>query len=418
VLAASLVLLALAAGVVGATWGMLRATRAEARARSEAKLKAQALQDKQAALDEAENILSVARQSLDEYTRFANQLSDQPQLQPLQRELLLKALKFYEELARQKQSDPSILLRRANAYRNIGSIQYTLDQNDEAAAAMRQAIELYRPLVVHFASSAVDLCGVYTGLQQLLVQTRQFAEARRVLDESVDFFEKLAAEHPDQPLYKEQLPKLRVQWARFMAASAAPADGENALREVMAQGAEDHRLWFDLGYLQLARDDVDGYRRTCAEVLDRFEATDNLHEANTIAWLCVLAPDAVSQPQRVVALAEKAVARSHTVTAVHRQAMLNTLGAALYRAGRFDAAVARLHEAASAHSKKGTAADWLFLAMAHARLGDQAAASPWFEKATRWLDENQSALEKNPRYAQELRRFHAEAAELLHREQK
>jgi Tfp pilus assembly protein PilF len=138
-----------------------------------------------------------------------------------------------------------------------------------------------------------------------------------------------------------------------------------------------------------------------------------MHEANTIAWLCVLAPDAVADYGPIVALAEKAVARSHTVADVHRQAMLNTLGAALYRARRLDEAITRLNEAVKAHPKGGTAADWFFMAMAHAQAGDQAAAGPWYQKAVEWTDQNQAALEKSPRQAEELRRFRAEAADVL-----
>jgi serine/threonine protein kinase len=413
VLAASLILVALTGGIIAATWSMIRATNAEARALAEAKLKDQALAEKQAALDEAEAMVSFARQALNEYTQVARQLSDQPQTHQLQRELLLKALKFYEEIARQKQSDPKILLGKAHAYWRVGSIQNTLGQYSEAAEAMREAIRLYRPFIVEYPDQAVELCTVYANLANLLVQTRQFDEARRVLDESLDYFEELAAAHPDQPVYKEELPRLRVQWARFVAASGSPEEAEKALRGTIAQGIEDHRLWFDLGYIQLAAEDLDGYRQTCAEVVGRFGSTDNVHNANTIAWLCVLAPAAVPDASRVVELAEKAVARSHTVAAVHRQAMLNTLGAALYRAGRFDEAIERLNEAVGMHSKGGTAGDWFFLAMTHARLGDTTTARQWYDKAARWMDENEITLEKNRRLAEELRRFRAEAAEAL-----
>jgi eukaryotic-like serine/threonine-protein kinase len=54
VLAASLVVLALVGGIIGMTWGMLRATDAQADAVREAKQKADALQDKEAALAAAE----------------------------------------------------------------------------------------------------------------------------------------------------------------------------------------------------------------------------------------------------------------------------------------------------------------------------------------------------------------------------
>ena len=48
-------------------------------------------------------------------------------------------------------------------------------------------------------------------------------------------------------------------------------------------------------------------------------------------------------------------------------ATLNTLGAILYRAGRFQEAVQRLGEAMKAN-KEGGVTDWLFLAMAHHHL--------------------------------------------------
>jgi tetratricopeptide (TPR) repeat protein len=121
----------------------------------------------------------------------------------------------------------------------------------------------------------------------------------------------------------------------------------------------------------------------------------------------------VADYDRVVALAERAVARSDTVAALHRQAMLNTLGAALYRARRFEDAVECLNEAVALHPKGGAAADWFFLAMAHAQLGDREAASQYYDKAAAWMNETQASLDKNRRYAEELRRFRTEAAQLL-----
>ena len=58
---------------------------------------------------------------------------------------------------------------------------------------------------------------------------------------------------------------------------------------------------------------------------------------------------------------------------------LNTLGAALYRAGRFDEAIRRLEEAIRLRGGDGLPQDWAFLAMAHHRLGHR-------DEARRWLD--------------------------------
>ena len=62
-----------------------------------------------------------------------------------------------------------------------------------------------------------------------------------------------------------------------------------------------------------------------------------------------------------------------------RHVVLNTLGAALYRAGRFELAISRLNDAIHARSGLEDPLDWPFLAMAHHRLGHR-------DEAGRWLD--------------------------------
>jgi tetratricopeptide (TPR) repeat protein len=66
-------------------------------------------------------------------------------------------------------------------------------------------------------------------------------------------------------------------------------------------------------------------------------------------------------------------------TGAGKAAVLNTLGAALYRAGRFDEAIRRLQEGIQLRNGRSVAQDWAFLAMAHFRLGHR-------DEARRWLD--------------------------------
>jgi tetratricopeptide (TPR) repeat protein len=79
-------------------------------------------------------------------------------------------------------------------------------------------------------------------------------------------------------------------------------------------------------------------------------------------------------------LAEKAVA----ARPVH--SFINTLGAALYRAGRFEEAVRRLNESIAIHGGGGVYEDWLFLALSHHRLGHREEARKWLVKARNLLD--------------------------------
>ena len=103
---------------------------------------------------------------------------------------------------------------------------------------------------------------------------------------------------------------------------------------------------------------------------------------------------------RAVELAKKAVERAPEQGAYH-----STLGAAHYRAAAWNEAVAALEKSAGLRNG-GDSFDWFFLAMAHWKLGAKDKAREWYDKAVRWMDTNQPKNE-------ELRRFRAEAAELL-----
>jgi tetratricopeptide (TPR) repeat protein len=85
----------------------------------------------------------------------------------------------------------------------------------------------------------------------------------------------------------------------------------------------------------------------------------------------------------------------------------NTLGVAHYRVGNLNDAVASLEKAVQL-SNGGDSIDWFFLAMAHWRLNDEVEARKWYDKAVEGIDNKNLAP-----YREELRRFRAEAAELL-----
>src|SRR5205823_13937038 len=90
----------------------------------------------------------------------------------------------------------------------------------------------------------------------------------------------------------------------------------------------------------------------------------------------------------------------------------NTLGAAEYRAGHWQAASAALEK--SLELDAGIPEWWaqrdsystFFLAMAHWQAGDKKAARHWYDRAVRWMEKHQPKDE-------ELLRFRAEAAALL-----
>jgi serine/threonine protein kinase/WD40 repeat protein/tetratricopeptide (TPR) repeat protein len=153
------------------------------------------------------------------------------------------------------------------------------------------------------------------------------------------------------------------------------------------QGKEpDEAAWYSRALLYLRDGNQDGYREVCSDMLERF--------GEGAAWTCTLTPHSGADPDRVVKLAEKLVAHSS-----RDHWHVTQLGAALYRAGRFDEAVKRLTEAAelSCHPyRTNMQHTWYFLAMAHQRLGHTDLARRWLEKGRRGTEETLKAPGATP----------------------
>jgi hypothetical protein len=123
--------------------------------------------------------------------------------------------------------------------------------------------------------------------------------------------------------------------------------------------------------------------------------------ANDLAWLLLNHPDpARRDPAAAIALAGQVVERCPD-----GGAYWNTLGAAHYRAGNFESAVAAL-DRATVLSGGSTAFDDLFLAMAYAQLGQEHQARHHLDRATHWM-------ERHTLYHAELLRVRGEALALL-----
>jgi WD40 repeat protein/tetratricopeptide (TPR) repeat protein len=125
--------------------------------------------------------------------------------------------------------------------------------------------------------------------------------------------------------------------------------------------------------------DLAGYRRLCRRVIGEAEQIADIGSANSLAWIFAIAPGAVDDYERVVRLASLALPDIPGIK-TRRHASLNSLGAALYRAGRYREAIAILDEAVPLATGNNADYDKVFLAMAHQKLGNT-------KEAKRLLDE-------------------------------
>lgn len=129
-----------------------------------------------------------------------------------------------------------------------------------------------------------------------------------------------------------------------------------------------------------------------------------LESMSGLAWLLATMPEVEHrEPGRAVELAFQAVEMSPPTPSY-----AGALGAARYRAGDWKGAAAELEEAISLRQPDDTsnASYGFFLAMAYWQLSEQDKAREWFARSLAWM-------EKARKDDAELKRFHAEAAELI-----
>jgi tetratricopeptide (TPR) repeat protein len=176
---------------------------------------------------------------------------------------------------------------------------------------------------------------------------------------SADFVKATQCQEPDPDVYYARLDHLTNQYQ-------------------VAQCKEpDPDAWYARAMLYLRDGNLSGYRQVCSDMLERF--------GEGATWTCTLTAHSGADPARIVDLAKKSLAGSS-----RDHWHVNQLGAALYRADRFEEAVQRLTEATelSAHPyRTNMLHTWFFLAMAQHRLGHA-------DEARRWLDQGVQGTEE------------------------
>jgi tetratricopeptide (TPR) repeat protein len=263
----------------------------------------------------------------------------------------------------------------------------------EAEQAFRQALGIYEQLTKETAVSDShwhrrELAWTSLNLANCLNSDRRFAEAMDLYSRAATLCDRLAAERPTDGIYPF--------WGRhgysnlviLLAADSRPREAEQALRKLLGLRPGNPVAYYHTALLRLHLGDRAGYRELCGEMLKRFKDSSDASAGNWAAWTCALTPDAVDDWQPVVRLVEKVLAADPK-----NCDKLLTLGAVLYRAGRFHEAEQRLAEAEAAFKKSkksrmAAAYFHFFRAMALHRLGHQAEAKKWLDAV--------SAIEQPP----------------------
>jgi tetratricopeptide (TPR) repeat protein len=152
-------------------------------------------------------------------------------------------------------------------------------------------------------------------------------------------------------------------------------------------------VWFEYAAVLLLSGDRQGHATACARMLERCGKAPDLR-AYHVARACTLAPHSAADAARAGRLAQKELKAN-----AQKFSTLTQQGGLHYRAGRFKEAIPLLERSLLADPKPGRAVlNWLWLALAHQRLGRAEDAQRWLGKAQAWLDQHGDGM---PRRAEE-----------------
>jgi WD40 repeat protein/tetratricopeptide (TPR) repeat protein len=171
-----------------------------------------------------------------------------------------------------------------------------------------------------------------------------------------------------------QRPLNRSAWralARLQLERERPSEAIATLREAVQRVPDDTVVWVDLARCLVQTGDLAGWRRLNVELVGHFEGSRSAEIRHDVARACLLAPQGTSDPELPVRLAERAILEASLNGA--KSGYLITSGAALYRAGRYQAAIERLEESLRISAAEAPDRE-AYLAMAQERLGHRALA--------------------------------------------
>jgi len=189
VLAASLVLLALVVGIVGTTWQAVRATRAQRESEAHRRKAHQAVNDYFTSISEST-------------------LLQQPALEPLRKQLLEEALRYYESFVEERAGDPELQGELVAAYFRIAIITHDSHPGSDWLPAVQKGASLMedlmkrKPDIEAMPSLRAGILRVNTAA---ITRFPNLDEALPTYERLCNVWEGLVREHPTVPGFQNDL---------------------------------------------------------------------------------------------------------------------------------------------------------------------------------------------------------------------
>jgi tetratricopeptide (TPR) repeat protein len=196
VIAVSVILLCLVAGIIGTSAGLVWAVR-------ERDDKAKALIAETEARAKAMDSL---RDLVDDIVE--NQMARGTTLSDENKEFLRKIIKHFEGFAALTADDAESRAIRAEGYFRVGRMHYFLGEMKEAETALADALALYKQLAVEYPNRPEfrrELARSHHILGQLFYKTDRFKEAETGYADALAIQKPLAADFPGRPEFRQEL---------------------------------------------------------------------------------------------------------------------------------------------------------------------------------------------------------------------
>jgi tetratricopeptide (TPR) repeat protein/serine/threonine protein kinase len=277
----------------------------------------------------------------------------------------------------------------AHAHHNLGMALSAQNKVDDAIAAQRKAIRLCN------TSALQPLCALaYTGLGECLHRQGKREDAISAFRKAIELMPSLAEPHFDLGLLLDEQGNLDEAIGEYR--KGIERDRKNAW------------AYNNVGIILVRQGKL---REAMVEYDASLEADPDYTPALwNLSTLLACAPDPkLRDSHKAVELAKRGVAlQGHA-------GWWQTLGWAHYRAGAWKESIAALEKSIELNKAGADPDQWLFLAMAHWKLGQKEEARQWYDRSVQWIDKNPEALEKEQRtrVVEDVRKIRAEAAELL-----
>jgi serine/threonine protein kinase/tetratricopeptide (TPR) repeat protein len=315
-----------------------------------------------------------------------------------------EGLAAFENLVRDHPTVPEYQLALAKALSNRGGVLFLQKQWQRGEDLLRRALSLEEKVALESPEVLEARCGTLQSLVFVVHTTGRRDEAEKLMRAQLALRKKWFAQIKDDPRQQPN-PAVAAFYARHSTKEARYDVGRPAEKLAHSYGM----------LIVLLRN-----RQNWQEIADLYEealkvAAEEASLNNDAAWFLATCPVVkLRDPARAVRLAEKTLvlAKKDPLQARSEGGYRNTLGVANYRAGNWQAAITALEQSRKLR-QGGDAVDWLFLAMAHQKLGHTDTARKWCAQAVQWLEKNRAALAADPAQAEELGRFRGEAEEIL-----